>query len=64
MYFAIRKVVPIEWRSTRRLFFGEVAELAEHQVVSLRGARSALLLEGDAFLGCSPKSCIELLISS
>ena len=64
MYFAIRRVVPIEWRSTRQLFFGVVAELAEHRVVSSRGARSALLPEGDAFLGCSPKSCIELLINS
>ena len=50
MYFAIRRVVPIEWRSTRQLFFGVVAELAEHQVISSRGARSALLPEGDAFL--------------
>ena len=50
MHFAIRRVISTEWRSTRQIFFGIVAELAEHQVVSSRGARSALLPKGDAFL--------------
>jgi hypothetical protein len=45
-----RRVISIgRWRA-RRHFFGVVAELAEHQVVSSRGARSALLPDGDAFL--------------
>jgi hypothetical protein len=64
MYFAIRRVISIERQSIRRLFFGVVAELAEHQVVYSRGAGSALLPERDTFLWVSHKSCIELLINS